>query len=360
MSVNGTSVNSVSSLCHQLFERIVKTEAKIRPYIRKTPLEFSPWLSGGEGAVDHKNNNTTSVFLKLESEQLTGSFKVRGALSKVLNSSEEERERGFVTSSTGNHALGCAFALQLVNASGVICMPVNTSASKIEPLIYQQKKNPGQIKLDYFGTDCVESEKRGRDLAEQTGKTYIPPYNDLDIMSGQGTTGFEIWEQCPDVDAVFVSVGGGGLISGIGGYMKYQEIEKKRRTGGKGIQIIGCLPEKSPVMGECVKAGKIIEMEIEETISDGTAGGVEEGSVTFEYCQKFVDEWVCVSEDEIKGAMYGVFDKHHKVVEGSAGVAVASYLKVKERFAGMKVAIVCCGSNVKTQVMRDLLNEYCV
>lgn len=175
---------------------------------------------------------------------------------------------------------------------------------------------------------------------------YISPYNDPQIIGGQGTIGIELRRQLDSIHAIFIALGGGGLISGIGGYLKSVNTD---------VTIIGCSPENSPVMVESIRAGKILKMESKPTLSDGTAGGIEPGAVTFELCQEFVDDYVLVSEDEIKKAMKLFIETHHMLIEGAAGVAVASFLKKKGSFADKNVVIIICGANIGLESLKMIL-----
>ncbi len=304
---------------------VLQAEKIIRKYIRETPLEYSPFLS---------RICNCNVYMKLESEQLTGSFKIRGAMNKLLSLSEVQRQKGVVTASTGNHALAVAYGLQKLNIQGDIYLPENAAKSKIEALKYYNAP------VKFYGTDCVEAEIHARDESEENDLVFVSPYNDPQIIAGQGTIGMEILKQLPITTSIFVPVGGGGLISGIAGYMKYSAPE---------IKILGCLPTASPVMAESIKAGKIIEMKIEETLSDATAGGIEPGAITFDLCKKYVDDYFLVTEEEIKKAISLILEKHHKVFEGASASTVAALLKNKEKFEAENVVLVISGSNISVE-----------
>jgi threonine dehydratase len=312
-----------------MLEKILLAEKQIRPYLRETPLEYSYSL---------KNQTGCHVYLKLENIQITGSFKARGALNKIL--SLQNSTSKIVTASTGNHGLGVANALSLTKKEGTIYLPKNASSAKVEAI--QARGVP----VEFYGDNCDETEVYGRNLAKETNQTYVSPYNDVDVIAGQGTIGVELLRQLPNLDAVFVSVGGGGLISGIASYLK--AINPK-------IEVVGCLPENAPVMYECIKAGKIIEVAEKPTLSDGTAGGIEVGSITFEICRQYVDGYITVSEEEIANAMKLMIRHHHLVVEGSAGVAVASILKEKSQYQGKNVAVIICGGNVSEAVLKSIV-----
>jgi len=317
-------------------DEVLKAEKRIRKYIRKTPLEYSPFLS---------QICNCSVYLKLESEQLTGSFKIRGAMNKLLSLSKVQRQRGIVTASTGNHALAVAYGLQKLNIKGDIYLPENVAKSKIEALKYYNAP------VKFYGTDCVETEIHARQEAEKKGLVFVSPYNEPQIIGGQGTIGIEILKQLPITTSIFVPVGGGGLISGIAGYIKSSSVP--------GIKIFGCLPTSSPVMSESIKAGRIIEMETGETLSDATAGGIEPGSITFDICKEYVDDYFLVTEKEIEEAIYLILEKHHKVFEGASALTVAALLKNKEKFKGKNVVLVISGSNISIERLKGVLFSIC-
>lgn len=312
-------------------ERIIEAEKRIRPYLRETPLEYSYALNKMTGS---------DVYLKLENIQITGSFKARGALNKTLLLKDSTAR--IVTASTGNHGLGVANALSVVKKEGTIYLPTTASPAKVEAI-----KMRG-VPVEFYGDNCEETEQFVRKLSEANNQVYISPYNDEDVMAGQGSIGVELLRQLPDLDAVFISVGGGGLIAGIASYLK--AVNPK-------IEVVACLPENAPVMYECIKAGKIIEVAEKPTLSDATAGGIEAGSITFEVCQKYVDTYIMVSEEEIADSMKLVMKHHHLIIEGSAGVAVASLLKAKEQYEGKKVVVVICGGNVSEAVLKRLICE---
>ena len=300
------------------------------PHIRHTPLEHSPYLS---------NLASANVFLKLDNIQKTGSFKFRGAISKMTSMSDQEKSNGVVTASTGNHGAACSLAMSTLQIKGKIVVPENVHKNKVENIL-----NLGG-EIEYYGDDCIDAEERAQEISKTTGATYISPYNDEAIVCGQGTMGLEIWEDLKGIDAVFISVGGGGLISGVGGYLK---------SMNESIQVYGVSPEKSCVMYESLKAGKKLDLQSEPTLSDGTAGGVEFGSMTFEMCKEIIDDFSIVSEGEIaKGIQIGV-EKHHQLIEGAAGTAIAGFMKQKDKFKDKTVVLVMCGGNISGAVLKSI------
>lgn len=319
-----------------LVEPILAAAERLRPHVKETLLERSEILAASAGGQ-------TAVWLKCENLQHTGSFKLRGACNKILTLSPEELARGVVTASTGNHGRGVAHALDVVGARGTIYLPTIVSAGKLEAL----RRYPSVI-LELYSPDSDETEMHARRVAEEDGRIYISPYNDLDVIAGQGTVGVEIWRQCPGLDAVFVAVGGGGLVSGIASYLKAVHPR---------VAIVGCWPEHAPALHASLQAGRIVSVAEKPTLSDGTAGGLEPGSVTFDLARGLIDECVLVSEAEIADAIRLVLVEHHLVIEGSAGVAVAAWRKTAAQHAGKTVAIVLCGGNISPARLRTVLDD---
>jgi len=319
------------SLAEEVKRETLKAEERIRVYIRETPMEHSLILSQlAEG----------NVYLKLENMQLTGSFKLRGALNKLLSFSKEELERGLMTASSGNHGAAFAWLMKKFDLKGTIILPETTAPTKIETLLLYG------VEIKQFGDDCIKAERFGRQTAQTQGLTYIPPYNDPQIIGGQGTIGIELTRQAPDIDCVVVPVGGGGLIAGIAGYLKSEN---------KNIEIIGCQPENSAVMYESIKAGRILDLESKPTISDGSAGGIEENTITFPICQELVDDFILLTEDEIISALKLILEKHYLLVEGAAALSVAAFIKQKNRFEGKNVVLILSGSKISLNTLRHIL-----
>lgn len=323
-------VSMVSS--YDIASEVERAHGRIRAGVLRTPALRSRPLGRRTGAEVH---------LKLESEQVTGSFKARGALNKVLSLTPEERARGVVTASTGNHAQGVARALELTGVEGTIWLPENAASSKVEAL-----REYG-VPLDFHGRDCLETETHAKRVAGEEGAVWISPYDDPRVIGGQGTAGLELAEQVERIDAVFVPVGGGGLVSGVAGWLKHVD---------PSVTVVGCQPEASPEMARSVEAGRIVEPEgSSETLSDGTAGGVEQGSVTFEICRELVDEWALLPEPAIAGAMRFMVERHHKLVEGAGALPVAAVLERGEELAGESVALVVSGGNVSAETLEAIL-----
>ena len=309
----------------------IQAEQKIRSYIRETPLDYSLALS---------ESSNCRVFFKLENLQLTSSFKVRGAINKLLSLTPEQRKQGVVTASSGNHGTAIAYGLGKLKIPGIIFVPENALITKIKAIA----RFGGKVHL--HGKDAVITENYARTYAEQNNQVYISPYNDLQVVGGQGTIAIELTRQLEQIDAVFVPVGGGGLISGIAGYLK---------SVLPNVRIIGCSPENSPVMAESVKANRIIERESLPTLSDGTAGGVEPEAITFDFCRSLVDEFVLLSEAEIASAMQLFIKTHHQLLEGSAGLAIAAWLKTQAKYCNQNIVIIICGANISLETLKTIL-----
>ena len=304
---------------------------RISEHVRRTPFERSVMMSELTGA---------DVWLKLENQQYTGSFKFRGAMNKMLTLSQSERECGIYTASTGNHGAAVAYACQKLDVPCVIYVPENSSEAKLANM----KSFGAEIRV--HGKDCMDGELKARKVADSTGGIYLSPYNDPEVISGQGTISAEIASQCSGLDAVIVSVGGGGLISGVGGYLK---------SIWPDIEVIAASPENHAVMIHSLKAGEIIKIDPAPTISDGTAGGVEAGSVTFEMCQEVVDHMVLLTEQEIQDGIIQLIEKERILVEGAAGTAIAALIKKKNDLRGKRVGIIVCGRNISLEVLRKIL-----
>ncbi len=314
-----------------VLQEILQAEHKIRPYIRETPLEYSVPLSKLTGS---------RVYLKLENLQYTGSFKVRGAMNALLSLTPEQRARGVVTASSGNHGIAVAFGLHTLKIHGTIFVPEDTSSSKVAAI-----RNYG-AHMRFWGTDCVLTEGHARSYAAQKEMVYISPYNNAQVVGGQGTIGVELCRQIEHVDVVLAALGGGGMISGIAEYLKTVFVH---------AEVIGCSPENSPVMAKSVQAGHILEMESLPTLSDGTAGGVEQDAITFPLCQRLVDDYMLVSEEEIRYAMRLCIENQHMLIEGAAAVPLAALLKSPERFREKTVVVVLCGANLSLETLKAVL-----
>lgn len=318
----------------EVYKWVKAARSRIAGHIRHTTLEYSPHLS---------ELSKANVYLKLENQQVTGSFKVRGALNKVLSLPKKELAKGVIAASTGNHAAAVAHAVNVAGSSAIIYMPKTVSQVKVDNLSHYNN-----IEIVLHGKDSVEPELEALRQAEIQGKVYISPYNDEEVIGGQGTIAAEILEDLPAVDSVFVPVGGGGLISGIAGYLKQKKPD---------AQIIGCQPENSAVMYHSIQAGNVLELASQPTVSDGTAGGMEKDSITFPICQQYVNEFHLVTENEILAALGLLLKHHYMMAEGAAGLSLASLLKNKQQYIGKNVVLIICGNKMSKALLEQTLRH---
>ena len=300
---------------------ILQAYKRIKGVVLKTPLE---------PITDLVPKNGSRLFFKMENLQHTGSFKLRGASNKILSLTREQASKGVIAASNGNHGVAVAAAAKRQQISAEVYVSPHVSPAKAKK-IQEYGANIRKV-----GTNSLEAELAARSAAQQEDKVFISPYNDWDVMAGQGTIAVELQQQQPAIDAIFVAVGGGGLIGGIGVYQKF--VSPK-------TEVVGCWPQNSPVLYECIKAGRIIDVAEQPTLSESTAGGLEPGSVTLDICKKIIDRSVLVTEEEIAAAMRLVRETHGWNIEGAAGVALAAFLQQADRYRGKTVVVVICGGN---------------
>lgn len=315
----------------KLYDEIIQADQRIADDILHTPLSYSNWLS------DFCNGD---VYLKLENEQVTGSFKARGSLNKLKWIQEQKLAALPVTASTGNHGLGFARACDLLGIEGKVFLPYNAVSSKVEAI------RAYDTEIEFYGDDPFTTEKYARQQAEEHGWIFVSPYNDLQVIAGQGTIGIEITERIPEPDNILATVGGGGLISGVATFVKESSPE---------TNLIGCQPENSPEMSVSVRAGEYRNVESKPTLSDGSAGGFEPDAITFDICKKTIDNFILISENEIRETIRSIIKYHNKIAEGSAAVAVASLLKYPERFTDQTTVIIVCGANISFKKLQKVI-----
>jgi len=281
---------------------------------------------------------STCVYAKCEQLQMTGSFKLRGATNKILSLAPEVAAAGVVTSSTGNHGLAVAAAARFRNIDAEVFLSSQVGKAKWKKI----EAHGARIRM--VGQNPLQAEIAARAAAEAASRTYVSPYNDLHVVAGQGTIAVELWQQIENIDAIFIATGGGGLISGVGTYLR----ERSPHT-----EIVGCWPENSRVLYECMKAGQIIAYPESYTLSESTAGGVEPGSFTFDLARAAIHRGVLVSEEAILDAMKWARDRGW-TIEGAAGVALAAYFQEAAQYQGMTVVVVFCGGNLSPEVQYRL------
>jgi len=311
---------------------ITEAANRIEPHVLRTPLLTSDPLSERHGA---------DIAIKCEHLQRTGSFKVRGSANVVHSLSPDLAAEGVITASSGNHGIGVATAAASRGFACTIYLPEAAAPSKIA----QIRRLGAEIVL-VEGTDTSRAEMAARRAAEERGITYVSPYNDPRIIAGQGTIGKEILEEGAAPDAVVVSVGGGGLISGIATWIK---------AASPSTLVIGASAANDRAMAASIVAGEIITPHVEPTFSDGTAGGLEDDTITFDICRALVDRWVDISELEIARAVASMIDDHHHLVEGAAGVALAAATQFADTNPGTRVVAVSCGANVGAASLEAML-----
>jgi threonine dehydratase len=313
---------------------IYRARQRIAGIAVRTPLIESPRLADLVGA---------SVYLKLENVQRTGAFKIRGAANKLQSLSDEERQRGVITVSTGNHGRAVAYAARELGVEAIVCMSTRVPPSKVDGI----RRLGAEVVL--HGDSYDEAEQHAVRLQRDRGLTMIPPIDDPYVIAGQGTIGLELLENLPDIDAAIVPLSGGGLLSGIALALK---------SADASIRTIGVSMERAPVMFHSLRVGRPIEMEEEETLADALAGGIGlDNRYTFGMIQKYVDETLLVTEDEIAAAMAFALEEHHLVVEGGGAVALAAILHGKVGGAGENTVVVISGGNVEIPLLLKIAQD---
>ena len=312
---------------------VLEAHERCQAYLSPTPLEYSLYMSEQiEG----------DVWLKLDSMQRTSSFKFRGAINKILTLTEEQLDKGVVSASTGNFALAVAEAMRIRNRRATIYVAEDLGAARLALL------RAHGLDLVISGAGAWDAEKEARRVAEEQDKIYVSPYNDPIVVGGQGTCGYEISRQLPDLDAAFLACGAGGLLTGSAGWLKSHNPE---------VVVFGVSPANSPVMYESMQNNKMVDIETFPTLADTCAGGVDLDSITLELCQRYVEEIVLLSEQEIEDAIRLLFEQHRLVVEGSAALGVGGLLKLKDRFRGKKVVAVVCGRNIDLELFKRIITK---
>lgn len=296
----------------------------------RTHLFYSDYFSG------ISNNN---VYIKPENLQKTGSFKIRGAYNKICKLSEEEKAKGIITASAGNHAQGVAFSANDLGIDATICMPEQTPMIKVDGTLKYGAK------VDLFGENFDACKDHALERAEKEGLTFIPPFDDLDVIEGQGTISLEILEDLEYVDYVIVPVGGGGLIAGVAKCIK--QISPL-------IKVIGVEPVSAASMKEAVKEGKVVKVKGVDTIADGTAVA-EVGKYTYEICKDNVDDWITVTDEEVLMAFINLMERHKLVAEPSGALSLAALQKVN--FYNKNVVSIISGGNIDMSFISQLINR---
>ena len=308
----------------------ITAKEKLSKVLLKTGLIHSPIFSKEAG---------NEVYIKPENLQKTGSFKIRGAYNKITNLSEEEKKKGVIASSAGNHAQGVAYGAKESGIKAIIVMPKSTPLIKVE----STKQYGAEVVL--HGDVYDDAFKKAKELEEKEGYIFVHPFDDEDVIHGQGTIALEILEELPETDIILVPIGGGGLISGIACAAKILKPE---------IKIIGVEPDGAASAYEAIKEDKVVELKEANTIADGTA--VKKiGNTTFEYIKKYVDEIITVSDYELMEAFLLLVEKHKIIAENSGILSLAALKKLKEK--NKKVVSVVSGGNIDVLMISSMINK---
>jgi len=305
---------------------------KIKNDLVETPLVFCPELSAMSGA---------EVYLKMEQMQHTGSFKIRGVLNKIQSIDKADFNKPFVAASTGNHAAAFGLASQKFNFKGILFLPKKTSKAKLKAIEHFD------IEKIFYGDNSMETEAKATAYAKEVDGVLIHPYNDLHIITGQGTLGVEIRKQLPTVDSILVPIGGGGLASGICSYF----------SEGEKVETIGCQPNNASEMCDSIKQGAIVRPSTLQTIADAAAGGIEAGSATFTICKNLISRFEIVDEEAIKKAVAFVMKYHLKIIEPTAALPIAALLN-SAKYKGKNVVLVLTGKKINEQLLTEIIDQY--
>nr|MBR6778122.1 threonine ammonia-lyase [Clostridia bacterium] len=311
-------------------DNVYKAKQVLDGVVRKTDVIYAPKLCPG-----------TELYLKTENLQVTGSFKVRGAYYKMSNLTKEEKERGVIACSAGNHAQGVALAAQKNGIKAVICLPDGAPISKVEAT----KSYGAEVCLVEGVYD--DAYQKALQLRDEKGYTFVHPFNDEDVIAGQGTIALEIVEQLPDVDAVLVPIGGGGLISGIAYTIK---------TLKPHVKVYGVETKGAPCMKNAIEHGGLEKLPSVSTIADGIAVK-QPGDLTYDFCSKYVDEIVTVTDDEISAAILALMETHKLVTEGAGAVGVAAVMFNKVDLKGKKAVCVLSGGNIDVTILSRVISR---
>lgn len=309
---------------------IYQAARQLEGVAKKTPLIHSDYFS---------SLSDNEVFLKPENLQHTGAFKLRGAYNKISQLNEAERKKGVITASAGNHAQGVAFAAQKLGVKAVICMPATTPILKVEGT----RALGAEVVLHGDGFD--DAYAYSLELQKKHGYVYIHPFNDLEVLLGQGTTALEIIDACKDIDAILVPIGGGGFASGVALATKLVNPD---------IKVIGVEPANAACMKAALAADKVVTLDSADTVADGCAVKTA-GTLTFEFCKKYLDDIITVSEMEIMGALLSLIEKHKLIAEGAGVLSLAALSKLP--FKGKKVAAIISGGNIDISTISALIEK---
>jgi threonine dehydratase len=309
---------------------------QIYPLARQTPLIHSPALSTVLSA-----EGETAVYLKLETVQEIGAFKIRGAANKILSLAPDQKERGVVTVSTGNHGRAVAYVARQIGIRAVVCISEQVPANKVAAI----EQLGAEVVI--YGQSQDDAGERAAQLVAAEGLSMIHPFDDPHIIAGQGTIGLELLQERPSLRSALVPLSGGGLIAGIGLALK---------TADPALRVIGVSMEQGPVMYHSLQAGHPVQMAELPTLADSLQGGIGlDNRYTYQMVQQFVDDIVLVSEEEIAAAMVFAFRQHHLVLEGGAAVGIAALMSGKASKLGGETAVVLSGGNVDLHKFMEIV-----
>jgi threonine dehydratase len=311
---------------------IERARSRLARHLRITPLLESAWLSG----IVHSD-----VRLKLESMQVSNSFKVRGALNALARLREDGRHGSrVVTASAGNHGRAIAWAAALTSFRATVFTPRTAPAAKLDAI----RASGADLRAEC--DDYEDAERRALEFAQVETATFISPYNHEDVIAGAGTLALEIVEAWPEVDTVVVPIGGGGLISGIAIAIKATRAS---------VEVIGVEAEASQAFTAARNAGRIVRIDVKPTIADGLGGNVESGTLTWPYIRDLVDRIVTVSEDELRASIRGLVAQEHLVAEGAGAAGVAAIVSTRAGIDGRRTAVVLSGANIDLATLVDVV-----
>ena len=309
---------------------VYRADKQLSGVVKKTRLIHSDFFSELSG---------NDVYLKLENLQHTGAFKLRGAYNKLSQLTDEEKSRGVITASAGNHAQGVAFAAQKLGIKAVICMPATTPILKVEAT-----KAFG-VEVVLYGDSFDDAAAHSRELQREHGYVYVHPFNDREVILGQGTTALEIINELKDVDAILVPVGGGGFVSGVA---------LATKMVSPTVQVIGVEPENAACMKAALDSDRIVTLDNADTVADGCAVKTA-GDLTFAFCKRYLDEIITVNEMEIMSALLFLIEKHKLIAEGAGVLSLAALSKLP--FKGKKAAAIVSGGNIDISTLSALIDK---
>jgi threonine dehydratase len=321
-SMNETEIKPAAKV-REAYERI-------RNDIRKTPVERSEPLSRELGA---------EVFVKWECDQTTGSFKLRGALNKLRSLTPADRAKGVVSASTGNHGLAISHAARLEGIGLKLFLPETVAEVK------KKRIEALGVDVEVQGASCDRAEAMARETAARTGRVFVSPYNDWDIVFGAGTAGLELDAQLAGFDDVLVPVGGGGLIAGMAAYLKAVR---------PGLRVVGVEPETSAFMAASLEAGRLVDIDERPTIADAVAGGIEPGAITFPLCRDLLDAIEVVPEAAIVRGLAFARERHGRMIEGAGALPLAALLHAPAGRSGRRIVALVSGGNIGPERFREI------